>query len=194
MTILEEIREKRRLSRMRLGQDAPEFVTFKSSPEIRVALVPLTEAEYEQAIRAAASLDVSDNAYGTEARDRWLQTNLLSYAIREPGNPSERVFTSAENLAEEIESVDVNYLIEEYARLVDDSSPALEGFTDEDLDTLKKALLTTDWSVLSGKPWWHLKGFLSSIMPEQLRVSSFGSSSTKKSIGTSESPESTPGA
>lgn len=193
MALIDDLREHRRLARMRLGQDAPDLIALKSAPEIRVALVPLTEAEYELGLHAAAGLDVQDNAYGVEARDRLLQVNNLFHAVRDPNDTGKKLFESPEQLATELENVDINHLTEMYGRLVDDSSPALEGLSDEDLDDLKKALETIDWNALSGKPWFHLKSFFLTLTPEQLRVSSFGFSSIKKLIGTSEEQESIPG-
>jgi hypothetical protein len=78
-------------------------------------------------------------------------------------------------LAEEFEPVEINHLMDCYGRMIEDSSPAIDGFSDEDLDKLKKALQTIEWSALSGKPWWHLKNFLLTLTPEQLQVNSFGS-------------------
>jgi hypothetical protein len=194
MTLLDELRDKKRLTRMRLGQDAPEIVPLKTVPEVRVALVPLTEAQYHNALQSAASLDVAENAYGLEERDRILQVMTLLYAVRDPSDPSKQLFQTSEELTNEFEAVEVNWLMDHYARMVDDSSPASEGFSDEELGELKKALEKIEWSVLSGKPWWHLKSFLLTLSPEQLKVNYFGSTLTKKLTGTNENPESTPGA
>jgi hypothetical protein len=193
MALLDELREKKRLTRMRLGQDAPEIVPLKTVPEVRVALVPLTEAQYHNALQSAASLDVAENAYGLEERDRTLQVMTLLYSVRDPSDPSKQLFQTADELSSEFEAVEVNWLMDHYARMVDDSSPASEGFSDEELGELKKALETIEWNALSGKPWWHLKSFLLTISPEQLKVNSFGSTLTKRLTGTSDEQESIPG-
>jgi hypothetical protein len=193
MALLDELREKKRLARMRLGQDAPDIINLKTVPGVRVALVPLNESEFSLALEAAASMSIADNAYGVELRDRMLQRFTLLYAVRDPGDPTKQVFSSVEELAEEFEPLEINHLMDCYGRMIEDSSPAIDGLTDEDMDTLKKALQTIEWSVLSGKPWWHLKSFLLTLTPEQLQVNSFGSALTSKLTGTSDEPESTPG-
>jgi hypothetical protein len=50
MTLLDELREKKRLARMRLGQDAPDIINLKTVPGVRVALVPLNESEFSLAL------------------------------------------------------------------------------------------------------------------------------------------------
>jgi len=187
----EAIRKEGRLRRMRLGQDAPEFVSLITNPEIRVALVPLTEAEYHIGLKAAMDLPAADNTQGMMLRDRWQQVTDVWNALREPHDPTKRVYESVEQMVAELEHTDINYLSDMYLRMVEDSSPALDGVTDEQIEELKKACLTIDWSVLSGRAWWHLKAFLSSLTPEQLQVKLPGSLSTLKSTLTSESPEST---
>ena len=194
MTILDEIRENKRLSRMRLGQEAPDIVPLKTVPGVRVALVPLSEGEFAIALEQAAQVDAPDNAYGVEMRDRLLQQFTLVFAIRDPLDPSKRVFESVADMIKEFEPLEINHLMDCYGRMVENSSPSIDGFTDEDLDTLKKALQTIEWNALSGKPWWHLKNFLLTITPEQLPGNSYGSALTNKLIGTSDEPESTPGA
>jgi len=189
VTARDAIREEGRLRRMRLGQEAPEFVNLKSNPEIRVALVPLTEAE--MGLRAAMSLPAEDNAQGLMFRDRWQQVTDLWNALREPHDINKRVFESVEQMTEELEVIDINYLSDCYFRYIEDSSPELDGITVEGLEELKKACVTMDWSVLSGKPWWHLKNFFLTITPEQLKVSLPGSLSTQRSTLMNDAPEST---
>jgi hypothetical protein len=190
-TAREAIKEGSRLRRMRLGQDAPEFEYLKSNPEIRVALVPLTEAESEYSLKAAMQLPAEDNAQGILYRDRWQQVCDLWQAIREPNDISKKVFGSAEEMAEELESSDINFLSESYMRMLDDSSPLQDGVTDEQLEELKKAFVTIDWSVLSGKAWWHLKQCLSLLGQEPLKVKLPGSSSMESLTGRSDESKST---
>lgn len=194
---LEAIRQSKRVARMRMGQEVADYAALKSNPEVRVALVPLMEKEYQQALEAAASWDVPDNAYGTEVRDRTLQVYTLLYAIRQVGNESERVFSSIEQMLDPdtgLEAVDVNYLSEFYTRMVEHSSPAYDGLDNEQLDALKKALVTIDWNALSGRCWWHLKGVFSTL-PVGLPLDNSPSASSILSwIGRSAEEEFTPGA
>lgn len=193
MALIDEIREKKRLSRMRLGQEAPDIVPLLNVSEVRVAIVPLTEGEYDRALNAAAAIDAPENAYGVEARDRVLQQWTLLYALRDPTDPSKRIFESPEELTTELEVSEINHLMEMYARTIENSSPAMDGLNDEDLDTLKKAFQEIDLSALSGRAWWHLKHFLLNLTVEQLKVNSYGSSLTNKLTGTNEDQESIPG-
>lgn len=187
----EAIKENSRLRRMRLGQDAPEFETLRSSPEVRVALVPLTEKESEYSLRMAMQLPAEDNAQGIVYRDRWQQVCDLWQALREPNDPSKRIFDSVEEMTNELEASDINYLSEAYMRMLDESTPLQDGMTDEQLEELKKAFVTIDWSVLSGRAWWHLKQCLLYLGQEPLRVKLPGSSSTGSLTGRSEETKST---
>lgn len=197
MTVLEKIREGRRVAKMRMGQNAPEFVRLRSNPEIRLAIVPLVEREYQWALEAAATYEIPDNGYGIELRDRTLQVHTLFYALREPDNVEQRVFPDIDAMLDPetgLEPVDINYLLEYYQRMVDFSSPALDGLTDEQMEELKKVCVTIDWNALSGKPWWHLKMFFMTI-PGGLPLDKSPSlTSILNSIGRSEGLESTPGA
>jgi hypothetical protein len=186
------LKERRRLARMRMGQDAPEFHELRSEPDVRVALVPLTEYEHEQGLRLAALLDIPDNPVGFEMRDRWNQVCDLAYAIREPNDPVQRMFESPEELSYALTADDVNFLGEMYMRMMDYSSPALEGLSDEALEELKKAFMTIDLSALSGKSWWHLRMFFLTLTPGQLRVKLPGFFSTLNSTTTTEEGPSTP--
>lgn len=198
MSVLEAIRETRRFARMRMGQDAPTLVKLPSRPEVRVALVPLTEGEHEQTLEAAASLQVGDNPYGIEMRDRAMQVATVFHALREPDNLSKKVYESIEQMIDDeevgLEFDDINRLNEEYAALVDFSSPSLDGLDEDKLGELKKAFEMIDLSALSGKPWFHLKMFFSTLTAEQLRGNSRWLSSMLKLIQMSEESESTPGA
>ena len=193
-SLLEQIREGNRIRRMRIGQNAADFVSLRSNPEVRVALVPLLEREVELAWEQAAVVDVPDNVYGTEVRDRILKRYQLYYAVRDPENIEERLFESADDLADNLSETDINHLAEQYLAMVDYSSPALDGLDDAKLGELKKALETIDLSVLSGKAWWHLKAFFMTLTVEELRASSRSRSSILSLIGRSESDVFTPGA
>jgi hypothetical protein len=190
-TAREAIKEGSRLRRMRLGQDAPEFEYLRSNPEIRVALVPLTEAENEYSLKAAMQLPAEDNTQGLLYRDRWQQMCDLWQATREPHDIEKKVFESVEEMTTELEARDINYLSEAYMRMLDESTPLQDGVTDEQLEELKKAFVTIDWSVLSGKAWWHLKQCLSYLGQEPLKVKLPGSSSMASLTGRSDETTST---
>lgn len=160
---LQAIHESRRVAKIRMGQAAPNFVTLRSNEEVRMAMVPLLEREYQQSLDLAASMEAPDNPYGIEMRDRTLQVCTLMHALREPDDPSERVFATTNEVVDNLEPTDINYLMENYTQMIEFSSPALDGVSDEELEQLKKALLTIEWNALSGKPWWHLKQFLSTL-------------------------------
>lgn len=194
---LAALRESRRVAKMRMGQGAPEYVVLKSDPEIRMAIVPLTEAEYQQALDAAATLELPDNGYAIELRDRTLQVHTLLHALREIGDPARKVFGSTQEMLDEetgLQPIDVNYIMDEYQRMIDFSSPALDGLSDDQLDDLKKAFVTIDWSALSGKPWWHLKGFFSTLPAGLPLANSPSLTSILSLIGRSDESESTHGA
>lgn len=183
---------ERRLNRMRLGQAVCEVFNLLSDPEVRVALVPLTEAEYDQCMEAVVKIDVEETIVGNQYRDRQLTNETLRRALREPDNLSAMVFETTQELSNALEVSDINYLIDHYFEMVHKSSPSIEGLTDDDIDDLKKGLLETDWSGLSGTQWYALRRFLLSLGPEQLRVKLPGSSSTNQSTGTTSSDELTP--
>jgi hypothetical protein len=189
----EILKDRRRLSRMRMGQDAPEYRALISDPEIRVALVPMTEAEHEQGMKMAAQINLPDNEAALAYRDRWMQVCDLVHIIREPRDLKKKMFESPEELIEALEVGDVNYLSEEYIMLVDQSSPHLDGLNDEQLEELKKAFSALDLSALSGRAWWLLKNFFLTISLMQLPVKLPGSFSTLNLTEPSESNESTPG-
>ena len=177
---------------MRLGQAVCEIFPLLSDPESRVALVPLTEAEYNQCMEAAVKVDVEETLAGNQYRDRRLTQETLLRAIREADDLPTQVFQTVDELMNTLDVADLNYLIDHYFEMVDRSSPSVEGLTDKDIDDLKKALLEVDWSGLYGKQWYALRRFLLSLGPEQLRVKLPGSMSMTESTGTNGSSEPTP--
>lgn len=192
--ILDKIKEGNRARRMRMGQNVADFVTLRSNPEVRFAMVPLLEVEYEQAWAAAAAIDQPDNPYGTEIRDRTLKVHSLWYALRMPEDIEQKVFDSPEELAEELEDGDINQLGDEYQSLVDYASPAIDGLDDDKVADLKKAWEQIDLNGLSGKSWWHLKMFFMTLTVDQLRANSLSRSSILNSTGMSDESLFTPGA
>jgi hypothetical protein len=175
-----ELIKERKLNRMRLGQAACDVVELPSDPEIRVALVPLTEAEFAVCASAVAAKAYSDDTGGLVQADRDLRRQILLLSCREVNDLSKRLFTNEQELQDSLDHSDVNFLTEQYATMTDASSPSLEGLSNEDMDELKKALVKIDWNGLSGRSWYLLKLFLSTISERQLLANSFGSSLTKE--------------
>ena len=192
--IYEQIKQNNRIARMRMGQEAPTLVSPPSAPEVRIAMVPLLEHEHEKALTEAASLELPDNPYGIDRRDRTLQAATLFYSLRDPEDIEQMAFPNAQKMVEVLESADINHLLEEYSSMVDFSSPSIDGITDEQLDEIKKALTRIDLRGLYGKPWWHLKQFLSTLSVDQLPGRSLGPLSIPSSMTTSDDDESIPGA
>ena len=195
--ILERLKETRRFAKMRMGQAAPDYVTLPDRPSVGFALVPLIEREYQWTLEQAAAIPAPENVYGVDLRDRTMQVCTLLYALRLPDDHQQRAFESLEQMLDEelgLEPTEINYLSECYQRLVDFSSPSLDGLSDEQLEELKKALVTIDWNALSGKPWWHLKGVFMTL-PAGLPLDNSPSlGSILNLIGPSDEATSTPGA
>lgn len=191
MSIREAIRERSRLERMRLGQEVGEPIAIPSMPDIRVQMVPLTEAESQSGVVAASLLDVPDNVAGLHARNRVSVQMDVWNACREPGNLTVHVFESAEEMATMIDMTDIDFLNDYLASLMEYASPAIDGLSEEDLTDLKKAFEETDLSALTGQRWALTKLCCQVLFPELLRVKLLGTSSTDSATLTSESGEST---
>jgi hypothetical protein len=176
-TVREAIREHNRLARMRLGQEVGERVTIPSLDQ-GVMLVPLTEAESQQGLVAAASIDVPDNQAGLMAREREATIHDVWSAMREPSDPSMHVFETPEEMVELLDPRDIDYLADQLVLLSSYSSPALDGMSDAELNELKKAFGETDWSALTGRRWAAVKLTVSILFPELLAAKLRGSSST----------------
>jgi hypothetical protein len=184
-TTAEKIRE-RRLDRMRLGQAACDYVALPSDPEVRLAIVPLTEAEYLQALEAVTKTGLPDDMAGAAVKDRVQAQEILVRSFREEKQLSERVFNSVPEMMETLETQDIDHAIDCYHELVEKSSPVLDGLPKEEFENLKKTLQTMDWNDLSGSAWYAARRFLSRIIPSPLLDNSPGSGSTKQSITTSD--------
>lgn len=178
--------KERRLERMRLGQAVCDFVTLPSDPEMRMAIVPLSEAEYRKALNKVYELKLNDDLAGLAVRDRRQSLEILLYSIREPDDLTQTVYSDVESLMDDLEVVDTDELIDRYNEMVEKSSPSLDAIPGEELDAVKKVLQTMDWNELSGRSWFALKRFLSTISDLQLRVNSVGSTSTPSLTTTSE--------
>lgn len=181
----EKIRE-RRLDRMRLGQAVCDFVTLVSDPEMRVAIVPLTEAEYLQALELIAQIPGADNLAGASLKDRRQSQEILIRAIREPDDLTQRVYADVQEMMADLDVLDIDELIDRYTEMMYRSSPTAEGIPAEEWDDLKKVFMEMDLSGLSGRAWYALRRFLGEITPQLLAASALGSTSTKSSTTTNE--------
>jgi hypothetical protein len=171
---------------MRLGQAVCDYVTLPSNPDVRVAIVPLTEAEYLQALNKVTQLPQSDDLAGVSLKDRVQAQEIVVRAVREEQNLTERVWDDISEMMEVLEVNDVDEIIDRYNEMVEKSSPSLDGIPQEEMDNIKKGLQTMEWSELSGSAWYAAKRFLSRIMPSPLLDNLPGSTSTNSSTGTSE--------
>lgn len=188
----EKIRE-RRLDRMRLGQAVCDYVTLVSDPEIRLAIVPLTDAEAENALMAAAKISVEDNFAGLMARDHRQRVEILAFSIRDPEDLSKRVYSTGVELQESLDEVDVTTLYDSYMEMNENSNPTIDGISPEEFVELKKVLQEIPWNDLSGRSWYAAKRFLGALIQQGLlRGNSLGSTSSTRLTTTSESEKSTP--
>lgn len=177
-TTKDKIRE-RRLERMRLGQAVAEVVPLPSDSEIKLHIVPLTEADFINALNAVAAVEKSgDEIAGYALRERKQAQEVLARAIREPDDLRQRVFASVDEMNEELDVGDIDKLWDEYNYMTAQSSPSLDAIPNEELVRLKELLQTMDWNALSGKAWYAARRFLSEISPMPLLVNSPGSGST----------------
>lgn len=190
-TLREEMRTQSRLSRIRQGQEVPEYFDIPSMSGIRVALIPLTEAEETRSTVAAAGIDVDENLAGLRLRDRTRLHWNLWQAMRDPAELSRPLYESPETMIAELEVYDIEYLSLQLTTLMEYASPALDGFAPEMLDDLKKVLLETDWNALTGRRWAAVKVCLSVLFNELLQGRSPSSFFTAGSTTTNESAEST---
>lgn len=167
----------RKLARMRLGQDACDFVTLTSDPEVRFAIVPLTEAEYYQALEKVAEMTVPDSLAGAQLQDRRRAQEILVRAIREEFDLTKQVFQRVDELLAVVDVNDIDELVDGYNAMTARSSPSIEGIPPEEFQNLRELLQVMDWNALSGRAWYAAKRFLSEISPSPLLDNSPGSSS-----------------
>jgi hypothetical protein len=171
---------------MRLGQAVCDYVEIPSDPDVRLCVVPLTEAQYLQVLQKVAKLQLADDVAGLQIRDRVQAQEILVRAIREEFDLTVQVFQSSEELLEALEQHDIDHAIDVYNEMVEKASPSIQQLPDEEFERLKKLLQTMDWSALSGSAWYAAKRFLSRISPMPLLDNSPGSTSTNSSTTTSE--------
>jgi|SRR5262245_28926264 len=189
-TTKERIRE-RRLDRMRLGQAVCDFVELPSDPEIRVCIVPLTEADFLKVIEKTKDVEAADDIAGMALRERVQTEEMCARAIREEHDLTQRVYSNIEDMLEDLQVEDIDEIFDRYKEMTQKSSPSLEGIPDEEFVEIKKLLQAMDWSALSGQSWYAAKRFLSTITPSPLLDSLPGFTSTNSLTTTSESEKST---
>jgi hypothetical protein len=182
--------KERRAERMRLGQSTCIIVEgIPSDSEFRMALVPLTDAEQQNAIEEAASrLDIPDNEHGILAKDKIQMRAVIASAGREVGNLKERMFVDAEDLLE-FDSADINLIWDYYREMMAEFSPSIEEMPQEDFDAVKKAFQRLNASELSGSAWYALRRFLLTVGAEPQQDKSPGSTSTNSSTTKNEEAE-----
>lgn len=181
----DRIRE-RRVERMRLGQAVCDYVVIPSDPEIRICIVPLTEAQYQQVLEKVASVKFADDMAGAAIKDRTLAQETLLRAIREEQDLTQHVYETSGDLLEDFDVYDIDHMIDCYNEMVEKASPSIDGLSPEEFEALKKALQAMDWNALSGSAWYAAKRFLSRISQVRLLDNSPGSTSTSSSTTTSE--------
>ena len=186
----QKIRE-RRLERMRLGQAVCDYVILPSDSEIRVCIVPLTEADYRQVLQKVASLNTPDDLAGIQMKDRVQAQEILVRAIREENDLTKRVYDDVNDMLEDFTIYDVDHVVDAYNEMVEQASPSLDQIPPEELEALKKTLQAMDWNALSGSAWYAAKRFLSRITPSPLLDKYAGSFSTSFLTTTKNEEEST---
>src|SRR5262245_27560206 len=177
---------------MRLGQSVCEFVTLPSDEEIRLAIVPLTEAEFLQVISLVAEINVREDLAGAQLKDRRQSQEILVRAIREPLDLSVRVYNDVDDMMEDLDVLDVDELIDRYNEMMANSSPQIDGLASEEFEQLKKVVQEMDWNALNGRAWYAARRFLTAITPQLLSASALGSFSTRSSTTKTDSEKSTP--
>lgn len=194
--IRDAIKNASRLTRMRQGQLAFEYIEFDSlvgdsGDKVRLAQIPINESEAQRGIIEAANLGVADNYAGMTARNRAAMLSDVWHSLRDPSDLTKMAFESIEEMADALEPTEIDKGIDCLAMLMDYASPSIDGLSQEDLDDLKKAFAGTDWSALSGRRWAAVKQCCLTLVPELLQVKLSGSSSTDSSTTTSVEEEST---
>lgn len=179
--------------RMRLGQDVGEIHDILTLPGKQVFIVPLLDYEYDLALERAEKLIVDDsNSAGLMRRQRAFEREQLVLALRHPKDIHRKAFADSEEMMKVLDMVDINYLYEQFVLMTDKSSPSIDGFTEEQIEILKKGLLRLRWNELVGKQWKLLHAFLSSLTPAQLEDNFSGFSSMSLLTSTrSEKPTAT---
>lgn len=190
--------KERRLERMRLGQAVCDFVALPSDPEMRHAIVPLTEGEYLQVLNAVNEINLPDDLAAVAIKDRTQAQWILSYAIREADDLTKRVYvddesiTGVEKLLDDLGVEDIDVLIDRYNEMVDTTSPRADQIPTKELNEAKKVLQEINWNELSGPAWFALKRFLFRVGPQLQQARLLGFGSTDSSTTKNDEPKSTP--
>lgn len=174
MTGFAEFKE-RKLERLRLGQAVCEIVELLEDPDTRIALVPLTEAEYSQSLENADQIPAGDNPAGMSLRDEIQRQVVIFHAARVVGHLEQKFFSQPEEVGD-LAAHDLNNIYDIYLEMVHNSSPSMMGMSEEDFLALKLVLKKIEWSALSGPQWYAAQRFLNSIRPNLLTANSSGSS------------------
>lgn len=193
MNVREAIMDANRLARMRMGQAAWEYIEFSSLHKrnekgevvevVRLAQVPLLEAEVQAGMLAAAKAFEADevtteNTATLTMRDRAAQVSDVWHSLRVPGDLERKAFESIEEMVETLSSIEIDMAVDNLAEMMDYSSPRIDGISEEVLDDLKVAFAQMNLSELSGRRWAAVKRLCSVLLPELLQVRSSGSTST----------------
>lgn len=184
--------QRRRLERMRQGQNAIEPTNLVSDPEKQYFLVPLTDAENQACLAIAASYETQDNVAGSTLRDRVQECEILARSIRNTQDLSRRLYKDGKELSHVLDATDINHLMDSYLEMVSQFSPKATEIPVEEVERLKKLLLDTDWNEFDGTQWYAARRFLVSILPLSLKANYRGFGSTKNSILTSDEADSAP--
>lgn len=181
-----EVIQEHRLARMRAGQNVAEPVGLLSLPDVRIFIVPLTEAEFMEVLEEVSRIPAPADFSGMQVRDRRHTQAVVVRAAREPEDYSKRVWQTIPEMMQMLEVADVDEIFLRYQEMTALASPSLDGIPPEEFENLREAFLRMDWNALSGRAWFAFKHFLSLISPSPLLDNSPGFGSTNSSIGTSE--------
>jgi len=132
------------------------------------------------------AMDVPESISGAMSRDRRTQNEVLLRAIRDPDNLDQPLFANFEEMTELLEIVDIGSLYDAFLEMSESVNPSPGQYTDEEVDEIKKVFLEIPWNELSGRQWYALRRFLSTIGKTLLPANSHGSISTKSVIMTNE--------
>lgn len=175
---------QRKIERFRMGQAAYETVSMLSDPEVRVSLVPLTEAEYSNSLNEADKVMAGENAAGIAYREEVQRKHILFHACRVADKPEVKFFSSPQEVGE-LDYTDISFLFDNYLEMTAKVSPSMMGIPEAEFDDLKKALQEIQWSELSGSQWYAAQRFVNSIQTLLHMDRSSGFHSTTPSTPTS---------
>lgn len=182
MTSTFEQLKERRLERMRQGQQTATITSIPSDKEIRVALVPLLEGEYDECIKAAAAaagaLDEPDTLPGAQVADREERRNVVFRSARNIDDYSKYAFPSLQEMMQVLGPHDINHLYDCYIEMAREFSPRMTELSQEDIDFLLDLFVNLSWKDLSGGQVYALSRFLSLLRRDQLTANLPGHLST----------------